>query len=88
MRVNDLGETSLELMKRGKAPIGPDGKSINLHHLTQMDDGAIAEITATFHRGNSKTIHVNPNTIPSGIDRISFNKWKSEYWMTRAKDFE
>ena len=88
MRTNDLGETSLDLMKRGNAPIGPDGKPINLHHMTQMDDSAVAEITATFHRKNSKIIHINPNTIPSGINRTDFMKWKMDYWMARAKDYE
>ena len=75
-------------MKRGNAPIGPDGKPINLHHMIQMDDSAIAEITATFHRKNSKIIHINPNTIPSSVNRNDFKKWKMDYWMVRAKDYE
>ena len=87
-RTNDLGETSLELMKRGNAPIGPDGKPVNLHHMTQMDDSALAEVSTSFHQKNSKVLHINPNSIPSGINRSDFNKWKTEYWMTRAKDFE
>ncbi|AKG33933.1 hypothetical protein VK70_04505 [Paenibacillus durus ATCC 35681] len=33
-----LGKTNLERMKQGLAPIGPDGKSINLHHTIQTND--------------------------------------------------
>ena len=32
-------------------------------------------------------IHVNPNTIPSGINRGEFNKWKTQYWIERAKTY-
>ncbi|WP_331274277.1 MULTISPECIES: HNH/ENDO VII family nuclease [Providencia] len=71
--------TNLERMASGRAPIGTDGKSINLHHMTQKQDGAIAETTQSFHQGNSSVIHINPNTIPSGIDRAAFDKWKNEY---------
>lgn len=75
-------------MKQGLSPIGPDGKSLNLHHMTQRNESSIAELTATFHQQNSSVIHINPNTIPSGIDRKQFDKWKRDYWKHRAKDFE
>lgn len=74
-------------MQKGLAPIGPDGKSMNLHHTTQMQNGPIAEMTETFHKDNHKTIHINPSTIPSGINRVEFDKWRSSYWKARAKDF-
>lgn len=32
-------------MNGGRAPIGNDGKPINLHYMTQQEDGAIAEVT-------------------------------------------
>jgi hypothetical protein len=75
-------------MQQGIAPIGPDGKSINLHHMTQTNDSAIAEITQSFHQENTKVIHINPNTIPSGIDRSAFDTWKKTYWKNRANDFK
>ncbi|WP_390888176.1 HNH/ENDO VII family nuclease [Enterococcus gilvus] len=37
---------------------------------------------------NSKTRHINPNIVPSGIDRKSFSNWRSDYWKNRAKDFK
>ena len=79
--------TNLERMASGRAPIGTDGKSINLHHMTQKQDGPIAETTQSFHQGNSSVIHINPNTTPSGIDRSAFDKWKNEYWKQRAKTY-
>lgn len=86
-RVDSRGRTNLQRMERGLAPLGPDGKSMNLHHMTQRADGPIAELTATFHQQNSRVIHINPNTTPSGINRTEFNRWRRSYWQTRANDF-
>jgi hypothetical protein len=82
-----MGRTNLERMKKGLAPLGPDGKSLNLHHTTQRNISSIAEVTQTFHKENSLVIHINPNTIPSGINRKDFNKWRIDYWKNRANDF-
>lgn len=83
-----LGKTNLQLMEKGRAPIGHDGKPINLHHMTQRHDGPIAEVTQSFHKDNSKIIHINDNSIPSGINRNQFNQWRSYYWKNRANDFK
>tara|TARA_R110001583_G_scaffold195455_1_gene373797 strand:+ start:2523 stop:3500 length:978 start_codon:yes stop_codon:yes gene_type:complete len=72
------GKTNLELMNAGRAPFGSDGKPINLHHLTQKQDGAIAEVTQTLHSNNHGTLHI-PNTVPSGINRAEFNTWCRNY---------
>ncbi|MHB2079456.1 MULTISPECIES: HNH/ENDO VII family nuclease [unclassified Pseudomonas] len=74
-------------MASGRAPIGVDGKSVNLHHMTQTQSGPIAEMTQSFHQANSATIHINPNAIPSGIDRAAFDRWKVQYWKQRSADF-
>ncbi len=87
-RVDSRGRTNLQRMQRGLAPIGPDGRSINLHHTIQSADSPIAEMTATFHQKNSAVIHINPHSTRSGIDRKAFNKFRREYWKNRAKDFE
>ena len=79
--------TNLERMEKGLAPLGSDGKSINLHHMTQRNESSIAEVTQTFHKDNSSVIHINPNTIPSGINRSEFNKWRTDYWKSRENDF-
>ncbi|MDC0934976.1 HNH/ENDO VII family nuclease [Pirellulales bacterium] len=85
--IDSRGRSNLERMKKGLAPLGPDGKSINLHHTIQTQGGAIAEVSQTFHQQNSKIIHINPNSTPSGIDRGLFDKWKRDYWKDRANDF-
>lgn len=41
---------------------------------------------ATFHDQHHKTIHINDNTIPSGIDRPGFESWKRGYWKARADE--
>jgi filamentous hemagglutinin len=80
--------TNLELMQAGRAPIGPDGLPLNLHHMLQTQDGPIAELTQTFHQQNYSTVHINAGSnIPSGINRSAFNAWRSRYWMNRANDF-
>ncbi|NRG46588.1 hypothetical protein HRF87_17695 [Bacillus sp. CRN 9] len=58
-----MGRTNLDRMKKGLAPLGPDGKSINLHHTTQRNSSSIAEVTQTFHQKNSAVIHINPNLV-------------------------
>jgi len=85
--VDARGRSNLERMQSGLAPIGPDGQSINLHHLIQTDDSPLAEMTATFHQENSSIIHINPSTIPSGIDRSAFDDFRRAYWINRAKGF-
>jgi hypothetical protein len=85
--VDARGRTNVERMERGLAPIGPDGEPINLHHMTQRQSGAVAEITATMHRAYSRILHTNPSTVPSGIIRSVFDAWKRNYWRFRACDF-
>jgi len=82
------GKTNLELMQSGRAPVGTDGKPVNLHHMLQKQDGPIAEVTQSFHKDNHSVIHINDNSIPSGINRSEFNKWRSDYWKQRANDFK
>ena len=85
--VDAKGRSNLERMQKGLAPIGTDGRSINLHHTIQSNDGPVAEVLESFHKQNHSTIHINPNTIPSGIDRKAFNSFRRNYWKSRANDF-
>ncbi|WP_218966702.1 HNH/ENDO VII family nuclease, partial [Snodgrassella communis] len=82
------GKTNLQLMEKGRAPIGHDGKPVNLHHMTQRHNSPIAEVTQSFHTDNRKSIHINDNSVPSGINRSQFDKWRSSYWKNRANDFK
>ena len=81
------GRTNVQRMKQGLAPLGPDGKSINLHHLIQSDKGSIAEVSDTMHKQYDRVLHINPKSTPSGIDRKKFGAFKRAYWQQRAGDF-
>jgi len=87
--ITPSGRTNLDLMQDGLAPFGPDSEPINLHHMLQTNDGPVAEVTTTFHRENSRVIHLNPgNTVPSGINRSGASAFRSRYWQWRAQDFQ
>ncbi|EJF97351.1 hypothetical protein MEI_01388, partial [Bartonella vinsonii subsp. arupensis Pm136co] len=79
--------TNIERMKTGRAPIGFDGKSVELHHMLQTPDGPIAEVSRTFHKKHTSIIHINPNTMESAIDRDMFGQWREKYWKERAKGY-
>lgn len=78
--VDQDGLSNRQRMQIGKAPIGPDGEPIHLHHYDQRDDGAIMEYTATEHRT------INHPHRPSEIDRPAFDDWREErYWKERYR---
>ena len=85
--VDKLGRSNLQRMKEGLAPLGADGKPINLHHMLQSMDSPIAEVAQAFHRRHTRIIHINPGTTPSGIDRDECDVWRAAYWSNRADDF-
>ncbi len=85
--VDKRGRTNIDRMEKGLAPIGVDGKSVNLHHVDQTMDGGVMEITDTQHKQKYSTLHQNTGQQPSQIDRPEFNKWRGEYWKSRAEDF-
>ncbi|WP_375621714.1 HNH/ENDO VII family nuclease, partial [Bartonella sp. AA97HXZ] len=72
--------TNIDRMKARRAPIGYDGKSVELHHLNQTPDGPLAEMSHEFHKKYTSVIHANPKTHQSLIDRKKFEKQREEYW--------
>ena len=50
--------------------------------------GGLAEMSETFHKANTKIIHINDNSIKSGIDRSKFDALREKYWIQRANDFK
>lgn len=82
--VDANGKTNLERMQKGRVPIGKDGIYVELHHLIQREKGEIAEISGKVHRENHKLLHINPSSIPSGINRAAFRKLRKAYWKRRA----
>ena len=76
-------------MANGYAPIGPDGNYIELHHIFGQEPGPMAELSASMHRKESKTLHV---MIEKSFRREpqkvrDWDKWREEYWKLRSKDF-
>lgn len=80
-----LGRTNIERMKLGLAPIGKDGKPVELHHLEQDANGVIVEVLSSEHKKYYKELHYHKTV--SEIDRNSFNQWKKNYWKERVKEF-
>lgn len=87
-QVDSRGRSNKERMEKGLAPVGPDGKPVNLHHVDQTMDGPIKEMTTTNHQQNYATLHTNTGGSPSNIDRAAFDKWRITYWKERALDFK
>jgi hypothetical protein len=44
-------------MENGYAPIGPDGKQINLHHVLGQESGPMVELQASTHQKFSSELH-------------------------------
>jgi len=87
--VDTKGRTNIQRMKSGLAPIGPDGKSVNLHHVTQDPDGVIAELSATYHKQQHGELHtfLKPGE-GSRINRELFDSWRTSYWRSRGASIE
>lgn len=83
--VDAFGRSNIKRMKKGLAPIGRDGKPIELHHLKQKNNGPILELTSRLHNKHNSDLHRYTNK--SEIHRHDFMQWKQQYWKKRAKDF-
>ena len=78
-------------MKRGSAPIGLDGNSVELHHLLQMEPGPLAEMLESTHSkykqlhklGGYKMSFRNDPTLDK-----QFKNFKRRYWKWRASQME
>jgi hypothetical protein len=82
--------TNVERMRSGLAPVGTDGRPLQLHHLTGEEvhgfvggtRGPVAEVTATFHQQNTATLHIpnarpNPNYVRGGSHPRSIPQYPS-----------
>ena len=74
-------KTNMDLIKEGKAPYGPDGERVNLHHIGQKADSPLAELTNTEHKKNDGILH--DKTKSSEISREVFRDERQKYWMAR-----
>lgn len=86
--VDKQGRTNIQRMEQGLAPIGTDGKSVNIHHIDQTNDGTVMEIAATRHQENYNELHMNKGQMPSQINRTEFNSWRRRYWEWRSNNLD
>ncbi|PAU63975.1 hypothetical protein BZL41_11065, partial [Pseudomonas sp. PIC25] len=88
----EAGWTNQDLMEHGYAPIGPDGKQINLHHLIGQEPGSMVELVASTHKKYHAELH---GLIEDGNSfrndpklEYQYEQFRKNYWKTRAKDFK
>ncbi|AAT59192.1 MULTISPECIES: HNH/ENDO VII family nuclease [Bacillus cereus group] len=81
--VDAFGQTNLERMAEGKAPL-VDGRPIELHHIGQEMESPLAELTSTEHRGQGNDTILHDKSKDSEINRTQFNAEKEAHWKTRA----
>eukprot|EP00971_Amphidinium_carterae_P326415 6457174-Amphidinium_carterae.2 len=79
----------LKRMAKGSAPMGPDGKSVNVHHVGQrchLDGGKVVMITETMHKQYHSVLHMPER--PSTINRSAFNAFRRKLWKDYANRME
>lgn len=89
--VDRLNRSNLDRMLAGLAPLGSDGRPIQLHHVIQAESGPVVEIREITHReyhrilhglrGDGMSFRNDPNL------RKQFNNFRSLYWKWRAKQY-
>lgn len=84
--VDGYGRTNLERAEQGYAPLDPDGKSYELHHVQQENDGMLAELRQQEHRGKGIDGILHDKTGPSEVDHDAFEADRKAHWKARASD--
>lgn len=87
----ETGRTNLQLMKSGKAPIGNDGKPVQLHHVLQKEGGPMAEVREVTHQEYKRALHGligrgNSFRNNNDLDR-QYNNFRKKYWRWRAAEY-
>lgn len=85
---DEMGDSNLDRMNKGKPPLAADNKPVELHHIGQKPDAPLAELTCAEHRqdGNDNILHNKLKE--SEIDRADFNEVRKDYWKARAQQIE
>lgn len=87
-RIDALGQTNLERMRQGRAPLDNNGNPIELHHVGQFQHSPLAELTGAEHRGNGNDNILHNKTKESEIDRGNFAEERAAYWKARAAQID
>ena len=86
----DTGLTNLQIMKNGDAPIGNDGRPIELHHVLQKESGPMAEVRETTHDEYQRILH---GLVGDGssfrndpdLDK-QYKNFRRKYWRWRRRE--
>lgn len=82
------GETNLQRMEQGYAPLDAQGRQIELHHIGQKQDSPLAELTGSEHRGAGNDNVLHNKQKESEINRADFDKERQEHWKMRAEQIK
>lgn len=84
-------KTNLARMLNGDAPIGNDGKPVQLHHILQQESGPMVEIREITHQEYKRTLHglvSKGNSFRQNSElRKQYNNFRSYYWKWRAQQY-
>lgn len=83
-----LGQTNLERMQSGRAPLDHNDQPIELHHIGQKQDSCLAELTHQEHTGGGNDNILHNKKQESTIDRDGFAKERAAHWKARASAYE
>ena len=85
------GASNLDLMRGGKAPIGPDGRAMNLHHIIGDEPGPMVELEGSVHSRYQGPLH---GIIEDGQSfrkvlglEDAYDQFRGRYWKWRASQF-
>ncbi|PMB05801.1 hypothetical protein CEN49_17265 [Fischerella thermalis CCMEE 5273] len=85
----ESGLTNYQLAKQGRAPIGPDGMPMELHHVIQKEPGPMVEVYESTHGQYHKVLHrlVEDGRSFRNNDVLEkqYNNFRKKYWRWRAK---
>jgi hypothetical protein len=88
---DEFGRSNKERMESGYSPIDKEGKSIQLHHIGQKNDGGLAELTGKEHgvgKGNENYDILHDRSKESEINRYDFKLTRQNHWKSRAQDYK
>ena len=78
-------------MRAGQAPIGNDGRPIQLHHVIQKEPGTLVEIREVTHQEYMHTLHglgIHGVSFRNNPELLSqYNNFRRSYWRWRTKKY-
>lgn len=69
---------NINLMQKGKAPVGLDGKPVELHHIQGRGVDKIVQMQQTVHRGAGTSFHASQG-FKGFVDITTLPEWAGKY---------